>query len=127
LRLLLDSHIFVWWLGDDSRLGQGARNVIADQNNLIHVSAASVWELEIKQALGRLTIRSAELLPQIATNGFIELRISAGHAVMAARLPLHHRDPFDRMLIAQALSEGLVLLSDDAAMGLYEAPLLSAT
>jgi PIN domain nuclease of toxin-antitoxin system len=127
LRLLLDSHIFVWWLDDDRRLGQEARNLITDQNNLIHVSAASIWELEIKQALGRLTIRSAELLPHIAANGFIELPISAEHAVMAARLPRHHADPFDRMLIAQALSEALVLLSDDAAMRLYETPILGAS
>ena len=125
MRLLLDSHIFIWWLGDERRLDRRLRDLIADPGNLVQVSAASIWELEIEQALGRMILDGEELHPQIAASGFIELPVTARHAVVAARLPRHHGDPFDRMLIGQAMSESLTLVSDDAAIARYDVPLVS--
>jgi PIN domain nuclease of toxin-antitoxin system len=123
VRLLLDSHVFIWWLDGDKRLGPGLREVIQDARTLVHISAASIWELEIKAALGRLTV-TFDLLDDVSANGFLTLAISAEHAMTAARLPRHHRDPFDRMLIGQSQIEGLVLATEDPMIALYDVPLL---
>ena len=123
MRLLLDSHVLLWWLDGDVRLGPGLREVIRDARTFVHISAASIWELEIKAALGRLAV-TFDLNEDVSANGFLPLAISAEHAVTAARLPRHHRDPFDRMLIGQSQIEGLVLVTEDPKIALYDVPLL---
>ncbi|MFT3899378.1 MAG: type II toxin-antitoxin system VapC family toxin [Gordonia sp. (in: high G+C Gram-positive bacteria)] len=117
---LLDTHALLWWLADDPQLPTATKTLIADPGNRVFVSAASIWEAGIKRALGKLEI-SAELpLADIADDeGFTPLPISLQHAAAAAALPPHHRDPFDRMLVAQAASDGLVLLSRDVALKRY--------
>lgn len=126
MNLLLDTHAFLWWLMDDDSLAEDARRAIADPASLVHVSAASLWEIAIKQALGKLTVDSPDLAAEIPGNGFVELPISGRHALSAGCLPRHHDDPFDRMLVAQARLEGLVLVTRDRALDAYEVPLLPA-
>lgn len=124
MRLLLDTHALLWWLGDDPRLSAGARQGITD-SPVVVVSAASVWEIAVKQALGKLT-GPDDLEAEITANGFTALDISAGHALSAGRLPRHHEDPFDRMLIAQAMSEGLTVVTGDRRFADYDVPRLAA-
>ena len=125
-RLLLDSRVWVWWSTRDSRLGAVVRGAIADAHEVC-VSAASAWELSIKERLGRLRIgRPVDLAAELARDGFVALHISVEHAVAAARLPPIHKDPFDRMLVAQAKIEGLTLVTADPAMLRYDVPLHSA-
>ncbi|MGV6807163.1 MAG: type II toxin-antitoxin system VapC family toxin, partial [bacterium] len=103
-RLLLDSHVFLWWLSDES-LSTDAKSLIADERNQVFVSAATVWEISIKRALGKL--QAPEDLQRIVEEeGFTPLPISLFHSEQAGKLPPIHRDPFDRMLIAQAQAEG---------------------
>jgi PIN domain nuclease of toxin-antitoxin system len=125
VRLLLDTHAFLWWVLDDRRLGGKARTAIADPVAVVHVSAASCWEMAIKAALGRLALADVDIEAEIPANGFVELPITAGHAFRAGALPRHHADPFDRMLVAQALVEELVLVTHDPLLGRYGVPLLS--
>ena len=119
MRLLLDTHILLRWLADDRKLGKAAREIIANPNNDLHVSAASVWEAAIKAALGRLEIEMDDLENAVVQNGFQPLPIAFQHAVTAGRLPPLHRDPFDRILIAQASVEELRLLSHDRIFERY--------
>ena len=125
MRLLLDTHALLWWLGDDPRLGAAVREQIADPQVEVSVSAASAWEIAIKQALGRLEIR-ADLPSALAASGFRELPITIADALMAGSLPRHHRDPFDRILVAQALREGCTIVTADPDIALYGAPVLAA-
>lgn len=124
MRLLLDSHAFLWWLADDSRLKDVARREISDPESLVFVSAATIWELTIKAALGRLESGDTDLVEEIAENGFVELSITARHAEKAGRLPRHHDDPFDRMLVAQAMVEGLTCVTRDPEFSKYAVPTL---
>lgn len=119
MKLLLDSHAYLWWLSDDARLSPKARSAIEDPGNVVLVSAASIWEIEIKRALGRLEAGDADLVAEIEANRFGELTITARHAEAAARLPPHHDDPFDRMLVAQARHEGTVCVTRDPAFEVY--------
>jgi len=115
LRLLLDTHVFLWWCADDSRLSEQARTAIADPENEVSLSAASVWEMAIKESLGRLTL--PEPVSRVTVRlGFRALPITFEHAEAAGRLPSVHRDPFDRMLVAQAWVEGLTLVTHDPAI-----------
>ena len=118
MRLLLDTHVLLWWLADDPYLGEEARASISDPGTSVFVSAASVWEISIKQALGKLEAPT-DLLRQIELNRFEPLAITAFHAYAAGSLPRHHDDPFGRMLVAQAMKEDLVLLSADPRMSFY--------
>ena len=118
MRLLLDTQIFLWYLADSKRLVPRARTAIGGADR-VFVSAASIWEAAIKTALGKLTVALDDLVAGIAASGFSELPITALHAARVAALPDHHRDPFDRMLIAQALHEPLHLLTADAALRRY--------
>ena len=125
MRLLLDTHAFLWWIGDDPRLPAKARRLISRGRNEVFLSAASAWELAIKTALGRL--RLAENLEEfvtrhIAVNGFHVLPVHLRHALHVATLPDHHADPFDRILVAQARVEKLVLVSGDERIGRYPVP-----
>lgn len=121
--LLLDTHVLLWWLADDPALTNAARQAIADPANDVLVSAATVWEIGIKRELGKLEA-PATLLDAIDDSGFGALPITAVDADVAARLPTHHRDPFDRMVIAQAERIGATIVSRDAAFALYEVSLL---
>jgi PIN domain nuclease of toxin-antitoxin system len=119
VKLLLDSHTYLWWLGNGPRLSATARGAIADPSNVVLVSAATIWELEIKRALGRLDVGDGDLVAEIAANDFGELAIEARHAAEAAGLPRHHADPFDRMLIAQTRLDGMVCVTADPAFEAY--------
>lgn len=122
MRYLLDTHAFLWWILDDPRLSTRAISVMRDPDNEILFSAASAWEIAIKAQLGRISFETdpADLIPrQIAANGFTSLPVSVDHALMVSALPAIHRDPFDRMLVAQAQREKAVLLSADPAIGRY--------
>jgi PIN domain nuclease of toxin-antitoxin system len=119
VRLLLDTHVLLWWLADDRKLGKKAREIIASPNNDVLVSAASVWETAIKTALGRLEIELDDLENAIVQNGFRPLPIGFQHAVTAGRLPPAHRDPFDRILVAQASVEELRVVSHDRIFERY--------
>ena len=112
MRCLLDTHIFIWWLYDDPKLPQRHKELITDGENLIYVSVASLWEIEIKRALGNLTI-DPDCLDLIETEGFKTLNIQKDHIKGLRDLPPLHKDPFDRMLIAQAMAENLILLTVD--------------
>lgn len=126
MKLLLDTHAFLWWLADDPQLEAQARELVADPRAVVYVSAVSLWEIAIKSRLGKLDAGSADLLEEIATNDFLQLPISARHALLAGSLPGHHEDPFDRMLIAQAWMEELTIVTRDAAFAAYGVPLLPA-
>ena len=124
MNVLLDSHCILWWLAD-LPLTEEARAAITDPANEVFVSAASIWELESKSALGRLTI-DGDLSAEVEAAGFTWLPITPRHARAAARLPLHHRDPFDRMLIAQARSEGQAIVTRDRSFERYAVELIRA-
>jgi PIN domain nuclease of toxin-antitoxin system len=120
--LLLDTHVFLWWLqGDPLRPEVEAR--IADPSTLVAVSAASLWEIAIKRALGKLRFEGS-LDDQLSPSGFQPLAVSTRHAEVAGGLPPHHRDPFDRMLVAQAQLERFTLVARDRVFRLYDVELL---
>ena len=124
--LLLDTHSFLWWLGDDPALGSTARAAIADAENLVFVSAATAWEISVKRAKGKLDA-PGDVEEWLRANDFIELPVEIGHAVRAGELPPHHSDPFDRMLVAQAELEGHILVTADAAILRYGVKTLDAS
>jgi PIN domain nuclease of toxin-antitoxin system len=118
MRILLDTHVYLWWLQDHPNLSPAARARIIAATD-VYVSSASIWEASIKAGLGKLDVDIDELVAQIDASGFRELPISARHAAMVTRLPDIHRDPFDRMLVAQALCEPLRLLTADSMLRGY--------
>lgn len=124
MKLLLDSHAFLWWLEESPKLSSEARQAVADPSAIVHISAATVWELSIQAALGKLDLDGADLVEEIEENDFIELPMTARHSSAAATLPRHHDDPFDRMLIAQARLEGLTVVTRDPAFRAYGVPIL---
>lgn len=123
-RLLLDTHVFLWWLAESPKLRREARTAIADVGVLVHVSAATIWEITIKAQLGRLEPGTERIDEEITANGFVELPISAYHALVAGKLPLRHNDPFDRMLIAQAQVESLRVVTHDKIFSDYGVDIL---
>ncbi|HEV8144871.1 MAG TPA: type II toxin-antitoxin system VapC family toxin [Bryobacteraceae bacterium] len=124
LNLLLDTHVLLWWLANDAQLSKRARSAIVEADK-IYVSAASVWEIAIKSASGKLRA-PADLEGLMASNGFLELPISIAHASAAGKLPRLHPDPFDRMLVAQAQIESLTLLTNDRALKAYGGQIMLA-
>ncbi len=118
MRMLLDSHVLLWALADDTRLTAPARRRIESATE-IYVSAASYWELAIKIGLGKLAVALPELREAAHSSGYIELPVTGEHAETLLTLPAHHRDPFDRMLIAQAITEPMHLLTADAQLARY--------
>lgn len=118
MRLLLDTHVLLWWLADDRRLGAEHRALIADASNVVLVSAMTVAEIAIKTSLGKLEAPD-DLLPTLEAGGFDELSFESRHADLLRKLPWHHRDPFDRMLIAQAITEQLTVLTADPHFAAY--------
>jgi PIN domain nuclease of toxin-antitoxin system len=123
--LLLDAHALLWWLTDDPDLADGARSAIADPANDVLVSAATVWEIEIKRALGKLEAPTG-LVAVLEPAGFGSLPITTGDAESAGSLPPHHRDPFDRMLVAQAKRLDAVVVSRDQSFAPYDVEVLPA-
>lgn len=122
MRALLDTHTFLWWITDDPRLSARAREVIGDGENKIFLSAASGWEMAIKAKLGKLRLPGdpvSFIAEQIAVNGFDSLPVQMSHALFVYALPSYHRDPFDRLLVAQAKLENLCLLTADPQMARY--------
>ncbi len=125
MRLLLDTHTFLWWLSDWERISESAQAAIADPNNEVLVSAVTGWEIGIKKARGRL-VAPDNLAAVVEEKRFEHLSLTFAHAERAAALPPHHRDPFDRMLIAQAQAEGLVIVTRDSRIADYEVATMGA-
>jgi PIN domain nuclease of toxin-antitoxin system len=127
VRLLLDTHVFLWWISDTPRISDSAYDAIADPENEILMSPVSGWEISIKEALGRLELPGPprDFVPEhIRKNRFGVLPVSMQHALEVSSLPPHHQDPFDRLLIAQARSDGIPVVSGDAAFSAYEVDVL---
>ena len=118
MRILLDSHVVLWWLDNSSSLGPRCRELIEIADGAF-VSAVTPWELGIKRALGKLVMPDG-LTDELEAEGFVSLPITAAHAELAPSLPAHHRDPFDRMLVAQAQLETLVLVTADQLLDSYD-------
>ena len=127
MRLLLDTHILIWWLTDDPALPASARAAIGDPRSEVFVSAATFWEIAIKHALGRLDFPVSRMATTLAEAGFTPLAITLEHSILAGSLPPHHHDPFDRMLIAQAQHEGLTIVSVDTALRRYAVAILDGS
>lgn len=124
MRVLLDTHALLWWINDDSRLSEEAREILSDGDNELLFSVASGWEMAIKIGLGKLTVTGelgSYLSKRLTENAIEVLPIKLKHAVGVTELPLYHRDPFDRLLVSQALHEMLVLLSSDPQLARYPA------
>ena len=117
MNLLLDTHILLWWFAADRHLSSAARIAITGSDRR-YVSAATAWEINIKVALGKLEFQG-NIEEQIALNQFVPLSVTVAHAVAPGKLPSHHRDPFDRMLVAQAMAESLTLVTHDAHLARY--------
>jgi PIN domain nuclease of toxin-antitoxin system len=123
VKALLDTHAFLWWLFDDPKLSRAARAAISDPANRVFVSAVSVCEIAIKLSINKLPLPSdlnQELFATLAGTGFSALPVTLKHAYAVRYLPWHHRDPFDRLLVAQSQIEGMTLLTNDAALQHYE-------
>ena len=120
MRLLLDTHALLWWLADDDRLGPQARELIEDPGNDVLVSVVSLWEIVVKLRVGKLEADIKELVEAVGREGFACLDISTAHLLTLAELPMHHRDPFDHLLIAQAIAEDMVFLSEDRNTARYQ-------
>jgi PIN domain nuclease of toxin-antitoxin system len=124
LNLLLDTHILLWWLGDSPRLSKKARRAI-EESEAVFVSAVSAWEIELKRARGLLRAPD-NLEATLRARDLQTLSLTVAHAIAAGRLPLYHRDPFDRMLVAQASLESLTLLTADKQQAAYGVPVILA-
>jgi PIN domain nuclease of toxin-antitoxin system len=124
VRLLLDTHILLWCLADDAALSLPARTLIADPAHQVFISPISLWEIAIKAQLGKIVADVHEIHTAALTTGFLPLPFTLEHALAVAHLPFHHRDPFDRALVAQAHAEPLRLLTHNHALVAYGAPVL---
>jgi PIN domain nuclease of toxin-antitoxin system len=123
MRYLLDTHAFLWFVLDDKRISTEAKSIIADSKNTIYFSAASAWEMAIKTKLARLKIIGdiePFIIEQLSTNSFVPLSITISHALYTERLPQIHKDPFDRIIIAQSKLEDLPLISKDKKVRKYK-------
>ena len=125
MNLFLDTHVLLWWLDDNPLLSEQAKKLIADVDNIIFVSAVVIWEIRVKEALGKLEIAPG-FFNIVKQQGFEILSITAQHANKVGDIPMHHRDPFDRMLIAQAIEESLTIVTHDRAFKAYEIPIIEA-
>ncbi len=122
MRILLDTHAFLWFVWGDSNLSATARAAVVDPNNVVLLSPASHWEIAIKVSTGKLTLSEpfdVFMVRQIQQNGLEILPIEVAHTAVVSTLPFHHRDPFDRLLVGQALSEGIPLVSADPIVDAY--------
>ena len=119
MQLLLDTHTLIWWLANNPTLANEAKDAIGNPDNLVFVSAASAWEIAIKKSLGKLQAPD-DLAVQIKKKNFISLAINIDHALKVEKLPLHHQDPFDRILIAQAMHEQMIIVTRDRKFDVYQ-------
>jgi PIN domain nuclease of toxin-antitoxin system len=119
MKILLDTHILLWWLSDDEKLSDHARQLIANPENDISVSDISLWEIQLKLMNGKLSLDLETLLQQMAENNFQPLRLHRNHILALSKLPAHHQDPFDRMLVSQVLNEPLHLMTHDKNVSRY--------
>ncbi len=124
MNLLLDTHILLWWLNNDDKLSKNARDLIAESDNQIYISHVSLWEIQIKIMTGKLQADLSAILKALPENGFQELPSHAKHIQALGSLAAHHQDPFDRLLIAQALSESFHLMTHDKNVALYNADII---
>jgi PIN domain nuclease of toxin-antitoxin system len=120
MKLLLDTHVFLWAVDDSPNLSPAAKAAILDGRNVVYVSAATAWEISIKRAIGKLKIPTGNYLEELRLHRFTPLNITTEHALAVEELPDHHKDPFDRMLIAQAQTESLTLITRDRRLALYD-------
>ena len=118
MRLLLDTQIYLWSLSDSPRLSAPVRREI-EASEVVYISAASIWEACIKVSVGKLRVEASALVSGIEESGYEELPVRAAHAALVASLPPIHKDPFDRILVAQAIEEPLVLITSDSMLGKY--------
>jgi PIN domain nuclease of toxin-antitoxin system len=125
-RLLLDTHALLWWLSDDAQLGAETRRAISNPRNQVYVSAASTWEISIKKTIGKLSAPD-DMDAIVEDEGFDKLPITLFHGEQAGLLTEHHKDPFDRMLIAQAQAEGLIIITNDEKIARYNIRTMDAT
>ncbi|MBK5990971.1 type II toxin-antitoxin system VapC family toxin [Streptomyces microflavus] len=123
MRLLLDTHVILWWLGDSDELSDQVKDLL-DTEPSVHLSAVSAWEIAIKQSLGKLD-GPDDLAERVRDSQFTSLPITAGHGVRAGRLPALHRDPFDRILVAQAQIEGMTVVTRDKWIPQYDVPVMA--
>jgi PIN domain nuclease of toxin-antitoxin system len=123
VRLILDTHAALWWLADDERLGAEAVRQLTDDTNLVLLSVAVVWEVAIKRSLGKLEAPDG-FAPTLLGAGAQPLAVTLDHAAAVEELPWHHRDPFDRLLIAQTIVEGATLISHDEPLRQYTVPVV---
>lgn len=119
MRLLLDTHILLWWLLDDRKLTKETERYISSSENEVFISPVSTWEIAIKQSIGRLTIDLKEFDQAIQKSGLSVLSITMPHTLAVASLPMHHTDPFDRLLVAQSIVEPMRIVTHDETMGMY--------
>ena len=127
MRLLLDTHALLWWLNDDEKLGARTRGLIGDPANDVFVSTVSLWEITVKLRIGKLDADITEVLGILPEQGFQRLDIADAHLVALAALPIHHRDPFDHLLMAQAVAEDAHFVSEDQYVPLYGVPFLTCS
>jgi PIN domain nuclease of toxin-antitoxin system len=125
MKLLLDTHAFLWWLNDDLELGPSARRAIENVDSLVYVSAATAWEIALKRANSKLEA-PGEIREWIEESAFSDLPVEVEHAVASADLPWHHKDPFDRLLVAQARIEEMTLVTHDDEIRRYDVAILDA-
>lgn len=123
MKLLLDTHAALWWLADDARLGRDADRELSDGTNRVLLSAAVIWEVAIKRSLGKLQA-PADLTQTLLGAGVQPLPVTLDHAAGVEALPWHHRDPFDRVLVSQAVTEGAAIVSQDDRLRAYGVPLV---
>jgi len=119
MRILLDTHLMLWWLAGDRRLPKQADRLISDLANEVYVSAASIWEVAIKSTLGRIEADVTGVEAALEPSGLLQLPIHGEHAAQVSKLPVYHQDPFDRMLVAQSFIEPMRLLTHDRALAKY--------
>ena len=126
MRLLVDTHALIWLIERNSRLPKVVEDAVLDPYTDVFFSTASLWEMSIKRGAGKLRFSDTDLERSLAAAEFIELPILRGHAFAVSDLPAHHRDPFDRLLVAQAVVETLTLVTDDRQLSAYNVPILWA-
>jgi len=125
MRLLLDTHVLLWWLNDSPELSQDAKNAISKQDNMVYISSVCIWEIVIKQSLGKLSMPD-NWKETLEAEPFSRLTITWDHAFEVRKLPEIHRDPFDRLLVAQAMIEELVLVTNDEHIRKYNVATLQS-
>ncbi|CUS05122.2 PilT protein domain protein [Candidatus Promineifilum breve] len=124
MNLLLDTHVFLWAVENNPNLSPAARAAIQDGGNVVYVSAATAWEIAIKRAIGKLKTPEGDYLEELNLHRFTPLNITTEHALAVEALPPHHKDPFDRMLIAQAQEEHLTIITRDQRLSLYDTKII---